>query len=166
MAASVDTIRAGIQPLVEAAGAELEDLQIQQAGRREIVRVVLDRDGGVDLDLVAELSRQISTALELPALSDQFQDTYVLEVSSPGVDRPLTLAKHWRRSVDRLVEVELKDGSTLVGRVRAAADDEITLDVIEGKGTVTRVLPVAELVQGRVQVEFNRVTEEGAEDGH
>jgi len=166
MAASVEVIRAGILPLVEAAGAELEELQIQQAGRREIVRVVLDRDGGVDLDLVAEVSRQISTELEQPSLSEQFSGTYVLEVSSPGVDRPLTLAKHWRRSVDRLVEVHLKDGSAVVGRLLVATDDEITVDVVEHRETTTRVIPLVEVARGLVQVEFNRTTPEGAEDGH
>ncbi len=166
MAASVKAIRAGIEPLVSAAGVDLEDLQIQQAGRREIVRVVIDRDGGVDIDLIAEMSRQISEALEVEQLNSEFAGTYVLEVSSPGIDRPLTEVKHWRRAHDRLVEAQLRDGSTVLGRITAVSDEDITLEVAEGKATTSKTLPLSAVELGRVQVEFNRTTTEGSEDGH
>ncbi len=166
MAASVGTIRAGIEPLVIAAGADLEDLQIQQAGRREIVRVFVDRDGGIDLDLVSELSRSISVLLDEEPLSSQFAGTFVLEVSSPGVDRPLTEPKHWRRAMDRLVEVELRDGTTVLGRITDVEGDVLSLEVTEGKSSISKSIPLSLVELGRVQVEFNRTTTEGAEDGH
>jgi len=166
MAASVERIRAGIEPLVAAVGVDLEDLQIQQAGRREIVRVVIDCDGGVSIDLVAELSRQVSQALEEEPLNSLFAGTYVLEVSSPGVDRPLTELKHWRRAIDRLVEVQMRDGSVVLGRVAAVTENEVTLEVAEGKASARQSIPLSLVELGRVQVEFNRTTTEGAEDGH
>ena len=166
MAASVETIRAGIEPVVIAAGVDLEDLQIQSAGRREIVRVFVDRDGGVDLDTVSELSRSISTLLDDEPLNSQFAGTFVLEVSSPGVDRPLTETKHWRRAFDRLVEVQLRDGSQVTGRITEVEGDVLTLDVTEGRTTVTKSIPLSLVELGRVQVEFNRTTIEGVEDGH
>ncbi len=166
MAASVESIRAGLEPLIFAAGLDFEELQIQQAGRREIVRVVVDCDGGVSIDQVAELSRQISEALEVEPLSNEFAGTYVLEVSSPGIDRPLTEGKHWRRANDRLVEVQLRDGSKVLGRITAVSDAELTLEVAEGKTTVSQSIPLSLVELGRVQIEFNRTTTEGAEDGH
>ena len=166
MAASVESIRAGIEPLVIAAGVDLEDLQIQQAGRREIVRVVVDCDGGVNLDLVADLSQQVSAALESEPLNSQFAGTYVLEVTSPGVDRPLTELKHWRRALERLVEVQLQDGSVVTGRLTEVDDDVVTLEVVEGKTSVSKSIPLSLVELGRVQVEFNRTATEGVEDGH
>ncbi len=166
MAASVESVRAGIEPLVTAVGVDLEDLQIQQAGRREIVRVVVDRDGGIDLDLVSEISRQVSAVLETEPLNSQFAGTYVLEVTSPGIDRPLTELKHWRRSVDRLVEVQLCDGTVVLGRITEVDGEVLTLDVVDGKTTVSTPIPLSLVELGRVQIEFNRTATEGAEDGH
>lgn len=160
MAASVETIRKAIEPVVNAAGADLEELQIQQAGRREIVRVVVDRDGGIDLNLVSDISREISAALDSEPLNSEFAGTFVLEVTSPGVDRPLTLLKHWRRAVDRLVEVDLADGTTFIGRVTSANDDVVVFEVTQGKTQEERVIAVADLKRGKVQIEFNRVAAE------
>lgn len=178
MAASAGVIRAGIEPLVIAAGAELDDLQVQAAGRREIVRVVLDRDGGVDLDLVSDVSRAISAALDIEPLSSQFTGTFVLEVTSPGVDRPLTEIRHWRRAVDRLVVATLADGSSVTGRIVEVDADHVVLDIEGGKVPERRTLAHADLQRGLVQVEFNRATaadevpellptdDEGDDDGH
>ena len=166
MTASVETIRAGIEPLVIAAGVDLEDLQIQQAGRREIVRVVVDCDGGVNLDLVAELSQLCSAALEAEPLSSQFAGTYVLEVTSPGVDRPLTEPRHWRRAVGRVVQVQMRDGADISGRLTEVQGDALTIDVLEGKTYVSKSIPLSLVELGRVQVEFNRTATEGVEDGH
>ena len=100
-------LRAVVEPVVGAAGYDLEDLTVSRAGRRSVVRVVVDRDGGIDLDAVADVSRLVSAALD--AAEDRgreiFTGEYQLEVSSPGVDRPLTQPRHWRRNVGRLVKV-------------------------------------------------------------
>lgn len=147
---SAQRVRATLDPVVTAAGYDLEDVAVSAAGRRSVVRVVVDRDGGVDLDAVADVTRVVSAALDA---TDVLGDApYTLEVSSPGVDRPLTAARHWRRAVGRLVRVSLAAGESLCARVVSADDDAVTFDV---DGTPRRV-PLGELGAGRVQVEFHR----------
>lgn len=115
------------------------------AGRRSVVRVVVDRDGGVDLDAVAEVSRAVSVALDdTDALGEA---PYVLEVTSPGVDRPLTEPRHWRRNIGRLVSA-----GDRTGRIREVTDDGV---VIEDKGDV-ETISFGELPEGRIVVEFKR----------
>ena len=143
-----------LAPVVTGAGYDLEDLTVSAAGKRSVVRVLVDKDGGVTLDDVADVSRVLSDALDAADEQDPslLGPSYVLEVSSPGVDRPLTEPRHWRRSATRLVTATLRDGGTVDGRVLRADDDAVVLDVA---GT-ERVLPYAELVKGAVQVEFSR----------
>jgi ribosome maturation factor RimP len=146
-----------IEPAVTAAGYDLEEVAVSPAGRRKVVRVVVDADGGVSLDDVAELSRAVSGVL------DEHDDLlgaapYVLEVSSPGVDRPLTEPRHWRRAVGRLVEVPLA-GRTVRARVVDADDAGVELDTGSGRGRHS----YPELGRGRVQVEFDRAGLEGEE---
>jgi ribosome maturation factor RimP len=146
-----------LAPVVESAGYDLEDLTVRVVGRRTMVRVIVDADDGVDLDGVALLSRAVSDVLDdNPALVN---GPYVLEVTSPGVDRPLTEHRHWRRAAGRLVHVAV-DGAPQVARVIAADDDGVHLD-IDG---VRRQVPWAGLARGRVQVEFNRPSD-AARDG-
>ena len=151
MAASAARLRELVAPEVAAVGYDLEDLSVAAAGRRSVVRVVVDKDGGVTLDDVADVSRIVSDALDAADEQDPtlLGTSYVLEVSSPGVDRPLTEPRHWRRNVGRLVRAALRDGGTAEGRVTAADDDAVTLDG-------TRKLPYAEGARGSVQVELNR----------
>ena len=100
-------LRAVVEPVVGAAGYDLEDLTVSRAGRRYVVRVVVDGDGGLDLDAVADVSRAVSAALDAAEETggEIVAGEYQLEVSSPGVDRPLTLPRHWRRNIGRLVKV-------------------------------------------------------------
>ena len=153
MAASGDTLKAGlIGPLAEL-GVDVETIDVQKAGRRHVVRIVVDRDGGVDLDLVAAVSRRASEVLDVPPLSDALPGPFVLEVTSPGVDRPLTEARHWRRAVTRLVEVTTDDGATVVGRVMSVpSDDEVVLTTEAGD----TVISLSRVQRAVVQVEFNR----------
>ena len=148
-----------LEPVVSGAGYDLEDLTVSAAGKRSVVRVLVDKDGGITLDDVADVSRLVSDALDAADEQDPtlLGTSYVLEVSSPGVDRPLTAPRHWRRNVGRLVRIALRDGRTAQGRVSAADDDAVTLDG-------TRVLPYAEVARGSVQVEFNRKDETGPHD--
>ena len=147
MAAAVsrDRVRAVLAPVVSAAGFDLEDVAVTAAGRRHVVKVVVDRDGGLDLDAVAEVSRVVSAALDDSDATGE--SPYTLEVTSPGIDRPLTEPRHWRRATGRLV----KAGS-LTGRVLDADDDHVRLDVGDGEA---RNLTYAELGAGKVQVEFS-----------
>jgi ribosome maturation factor RimP len=148
------SVLALLEPVVRDAGYDLEDVTVSAAGKRSVVRVLVDKDGGITLDDVADVSRRVSEALDVADEQDPtlLGTSYVLEVSSPGVDRPLTAPRHWRRNVGRLVRIALRDGRTAQGRVSAADDDAVTLDG-------TRVLPYAEVARGSVQVEFNRTTD-------
>jgi ribosome maturation factor RimP len=139
-----------LAPVVAAAGYDLEDVTVSTAGRRSLVRVIVDADGGVDLDGVAEVSRAVSDALDD---GNAFAGPFVLEVTSPGVDRPLTEPRHWRRAEGRLVTVPVGEQS-LTGRIAATSDSGVVLDV-NGQ---QRDVPWKELGAGRVQVEFNRKT--------
>lgn len=154
MTASAAQLTELLAPLVEAAGSDLENVDVSKAGKRSVVRVVVDRDGGVSMDDVADVSRVVSEALDV--LDEQDPGalglSYVLEVTSPGVDRPLTAPRHWRRNVGRLVTVAFRQGANVTGRVTAADDDSITLDV-EGE---QRIVPMVDVVRGTVQVEFSR----------
>jgi ribosome maturation factor RimP len=143
-------VRAVIEPVVSGAGYDLEDVSLSRAGRRHVVRVLVDADGGINLDDVAVVSREISVALDEAEESggEVLAGEYQLEVGSPGVDRPLTLPRHWRRNVTRLVAV-----NGVTGRVTAADDEGIVLDV-DGR---PRELTYAELGPGKVQIEFKRM---------
>ncbi|RKS77392.1 ribosome maturation factor RimP [Motilibacter peucedani] len=149
-AASREALLDLLGPVVQGAGCDLEDLEITPAGKRRLVRVVVDRDGGVPLDVVAQVSTAVSEALDA---DEPFGDApYVLEVSSPGVSRPLTQPRHWRRNVGRLVEVVVADGASVVGRITSADDAAVVLDI----AGASRTVPIAQLGAGRVQVEFSR----------
>ena len=148
---SREDVRRVADPVVRAAGLDLEDVGISPAGRRSVVRVVVDGDAGVDLDVVAEVSRSVSAALDE---ADVFgTQPYVLEVTSPGVDRPLTAPRHWRRALRRLVAVELVDGQTLTGRLVETDSASARVDV---DGTVHEI-ELGQVRNARVQVEFGRV---------
>ena len=133
-----------------ALGLDLEGIDLAAAGRRRVLRVAVDRDGGVTLDDVAAATKEISRLLdESDVMGEQ---PYVLEVSSPGTDRPLTLPRHWRRNTGRLVAVTTKDGVGRTGRVVEAGEDRVVVE-LDGDRVA---LPLAEIAKARVQVEFNR----------
>ncbi|MGY1700140.1 ribosome maturation factor RimP [Geodermatophilus sp. SYSU D00766] len=156
-----------IEPVVTAAGYDLEELVVTPAGRRSVVRVVVDRDEGVSLDDVAEVSRAVSAVLDRED-GELGRAPYVLEVTSPGVDRPLTEPRHWRRNTGRLVAVTVGPAGAaeqVTGRVTAVDDAGVTLAVekpgkpgAKRKPPTPRQVPWAQLGAGRVQVEFGRPT--------
>ena len=151
-----------IGPVIAAAGLDLESVRVSAAGRRRLLRVVVDSDRGVSLDDAAAISRKLSAALDAAPVMGDFP--YTLEVSSPGVDRPLTDPRHWRRAVGRLVQVTAADAGPISGRVLAADADGVTLDVAGDH----RRFGYAALGAGAIQVEFGHPqTELGATgDGH
>src|SRR5690349_508265 len=151
-----------IGPVIAAADMDLESVRVSAAGRRRLLRVVVDSDRGVSLDDAAAISRKLSAALDAAPVMGDFP--YTLEVSSPGVDRPLTDPRHWRRAVGRLVQVTAADAGPISGRVLAADADGVTLDVAGDH----RRFGYAALGAGAVQVEFGHPqTELGATgDGH
>jgi ribosome maturation factor RimP len=139
-----------IGPVVAAAGMDLESVRASVAGRRRLLRVVVDSDHGVSLDDAAEVSRDVSAALDATDVMGDMP--YTLEVSSPGVDRPLTEPRHWRRAARRLVRVKTGAG-TVQGRVLAADAAGVTLDI---DGAEHR-FGYEDLGAGAVQVEFGRL---------
>jgi ribosome maturation factor RimP len=157
-----DRITDVIGPVIADAGMDLESVRVSAAGRRRLLRVVVDSDRGVSLDDAAAISRKLSAALDATPVMGDF--AYTLEVSSPGVDRPLTDPRHWRRAMGRLVEVTAADAGPISGRVLAADADGVTLDVAGDR----RRFGYAALGAGAVQVEFGHPqTELGATgDGH
>ncbi|MFI7424641.1 ribosome maturation factor RimP [Nonomuraea sp. NPDC049684] len=148
-----------LEPVVGAEGLDLEDVTVTQAGKRRLLRVIVDRDGGVSLDDIADVSQAVSTALDEDDVMGQA--AYTLEVSSPGVDRPLTEPRHWRRAAKRLVKAEMRDGTVVEGRVTAADESGVDLDVA---GSARR-LDYQDLTRGRVQVEFRRIDDTDDVDG-
>ena len=162
---AVAEVRRVLEPVIEAAGYDLEDVIVTPAGRRNLLRVVVDADGGVGLDDIAKVSRAVSAALDD---SDAMgTGPYVLEVTSPGVDRPLTEPRHWRRATGRLVRAPLTGGGQIEGRVVSADDETVVIDTATATDTDTatdgaapapglRRVGLGELGRGRVLVEFRR----------
>ena len=147
---SVDGVRAIAAAAVGSAGLVLESVAITPAGRRRVLRVVVDlpddASGGVPMESVAAASQAVSAALDdSPVMGGS---PYVLEVSSPGVDRPLTEPRHWRRARGRLVKVTLGDGRVLSGRLESSDDDGVVIDGVP--------VPWELLGAGRVEIEFSR----------
>lgn len=146
-----------LEPAVRAEGLALDGVTVTPAGRRRVVRVTVDlpedQTGSLDLDRVADASRAVSAVLD--DAEPLGQTPYVLEVSTPGVDRPLTEPRHWRRARTRLVTVPVtRDGVTspLTGRVGEVGDGGVRL-LVDGESVD---VPWADLGTGRVQVEFSR----------
>lgn len=147
-------IAAQLEPVVaeavQAAGFDLEELDVQQAGRRRLVRVVVDADDGVGLDDISEISRALSARLD--ECEHILAGSYTLEVTSPGADRPLTRPRHWRRARNRLVSARLTDGTELKARVGEADEDGVA--VLAG-GAVRR-LAYGGVERAVVEVEFQQ----------
>ncbi|MFT4189250.1 MAG: ribosome maturation factor RimP [Aeromicrobium sp.] len=149
-----DRIDAVVREIVEEGhGLDLDDLTLG-GGKRRLLRIVVDADGGVGSDDLGSLSREISQALDVdPAAQKALgQGPYTLEVTSRGVDRPLTLPRHWRRNIGRLVAVAGVDERKTTGRIAAADDDIVTLEV-DGE---EHALPLADIATAFVRVELNR----------
>lgn len=153
--AARETLLQLLAPVVRECGADLEDVQVTPAGKRRLVRVVVDADGGIGLDDVALVSQRVSAVLDESADADRALGgaPYVLEVSSPGVDRPLTEPRHWRRARGRLVTATLREGGEVTGRVLRVDDEHVVLAVGDAG---ERELALEELAKARVQVEFSR----------
>jgi ribosome maturation factor RimP len=135
---------------IEALGLDLEAVDLSKAGKRSVLRVAVDKDGGVDLDDIAAATAEVSRLLDESDVMGG--GSYTLEVSSPGVDRPLTLPRHWRRNASRLVKVTLVGGDEVTGRIVAADDDGADLDV---DGDRSRI-GFDDVSKARIQIEFKR----------
>lgn len=151
-----ERLRELLEPLVVTTGLDLEEIKVTAAGKRRQLLVVVDSDNGMQLDAVAQLSRDISQALDA---SDAMGDTeYVLEVTSPGTDRPLTEPRHFRRNAGRLVKLQLKERGELIARILTVDDTGLDLEVpgVKGRKPKPSRADFAEIEKARVEVEFNR----------
>lgn len=137
-----------VEPIVGAAGADVEFVTLRRAGRRTVVVIAVDADGGISLDEVAAFSTEISAALD--AADVMGESPYTLEVTSPGVHRPLTLPRHWRRAATRLVRVQMTDGTTFEGRIADNDESRVRLD----DGGSLREIELSDIDKAVVQVEF------------
>jgi ribosome maturation factor RimP len=148
---------------VTALGLDLEAVELSpsgsgQSGKRRLLRIAVDADGGVPIDSITAATRELSKALDTTdAMGSQ---PYTLEVTSRGVDRPLTLPRHWRRNVGRLVVADLADGSRVKGRISTADDDGADLAV---DGTPRR-LPFANVATARIEAELTKPKSDPRED--
>lgn len=157
-----------LTPVVASLDLVVEDVSVIPAGKRRVVRVLVDRDvagidpqdvtstvAPLDLDEIADATRVVSERLdEVDLMGEQ---AYVLEVSSPGTDRALTLPRHFRRNVGRLVRLVTTDGETVTGRLLEARPTSLSLRVDEGKGhTRTREVAHDTIAKAHVEIEFNR----------
>lgn len=151
-----EKLRGLVEPLVSAEQLDLEEIEMSRAGRRRVLRIIVDSEEGVELDACADLSRAISAKLdETDAMGEE---EYVLEVSSPGADRPLTEHRHYVRATGRLARLTLNEGGELVARILAVDEEGLDLEVpgVKGRKPTSRRIAFDEIAKARVELEFNR----------
>ena len=151
--ATRDRIEAELVDPLKELGFDVEAVEVTPAGKRRVLRVAVDKDGGVTLDDVADATREVSRIHDESDVMGEMP--YTLEVTSRGVDRPLTLPRHWRRNEDRLVKATLNDGSTVTGRILGSSEESVTLD----EDGTKREVAYADVAKALVQIEFNRKSE-------
>ncbi len=144
-----DRLAALLEEPVSRLGLDLEAVEVTSAGKRRMLRVAVDKDGGVTMDDVADATRAVSALLDDSDVMGT--QPYTLEVSSRGVDRPLTLPRHWRRNAGRKVAVTCVDDSSLEGRIGESDDEAVTL-VVDGD---EHRLAYADVRKAKIQIEFN-----------
>ena len=137
-----------LEPIASNMGLDLEDVEIKSAGKHSIIQVSIDKDGGINLDEIAQISNQISEALDAKEVLGE--KPYTLEVGSPGIDRALTLPRHWRRNNGRLVKINFGSNSE-IGRIIESDEEKVSLEV-KGK---TRSIDFDKIDKAFIQVEFN-----------
>lgn len=135
-----------LDPLVSKAGLVLEEVQVQIPGKHRFVTIIVDSETGLNLDQVTEASRAIGEVMDGARFMGE--TPYTLEVTSPGVDRPLTAPRHWRKNVDRLVKVSKHDGEVFKARIISADEDHATLD--------NGPIDYADVKRAIIEVEFNK----------
>jgi len=155
--ATVAELTTHLSPVVSALGYEVDDIILTTAGRRRVLEVVIDADTPVDLNAIADSSRAISAYLDESTVMGEMP--YLLEVSSRGVDRPLSKPVHWRRNIGRLVEVK-GDAHNLTGRITSFVDPIATIEV-DGK---PREVDVTKISKAVIQVEFKKLDESEQDD--
>jgi len=142
-----EDISDAVTPALSALGFYLEDVTITSAGRRSMLTVIVDGDTHLSLDQVTSATKAIGEIVE--SIQSLGETPFTLEVTSPGLDRPLTKPRHWRKNIDRLVKVVLLDGKEIKGRIKAASENTATVDESE--------INFADIKRANLEVEFKQV---------
>ena len=142
-----EQVAAVITPAIQALGFYVEDISITSAGRRSMLTVIVDGDTHLSLDQVTVATKAISEIVEnLPTLGN---NPFTLEVTSPGLDRPLTKPRHWRKNKDRLIKIVLNDGKEILGRIKDSTEADVTVDEQNVK--------FADIKRATLEIEFKQV---------
>jgi len=149
-----DQVSELITPALQQAGYYLEDVNIVSPGQHRIVTVIVDGESGLNLDQVTVASKLVSELLD--AATFMGETPFTLEVTSPGIDRPLTLPRHFTKNVDRLLKVTKSDGITVTGRILSNTESDVTLSVTEKKDVKEVVVALSDIKRATVEIEFNR----------
>jgi ribosome maturation factor RimP len=156
--ATMERIEAEIVGPLAELGLDVEAVELTPAGKRRVLRIAVDQDGGVTLDDIAIATKKVDSVLDASDVMGEM--AYLLEVTSRGVDTPLTLPRHWRRNADRLVKVTLVEGGEVTGRIGESDEDKVCLEVDGDE----RELAYADIAKARVQIEFNRRRDDKEDD--
>ncbi|MEY4497736.1 MAG: hypothetical protein RLZZ364_1041 [Actinomycetota bacterium] len=152
-----DQISELITPALQQAGYFLEDVNLVTPGNHRIVTVIVDGETSLNLDQVTVASKLVSELMdEAPFMGET---PFTLEVTSPGIDRPLTLPRHFAKNISRLLKVTKTDGVVVTGRITSNNDDSVTLSVVEKRESKEVVVALAEIKRAVVEIEFNRKDE-------
>ena len=149
-----DQISELVTPAVSDQGFYLEDVHVATPGSHRIVTCIVDGDASLNLDQVTTVSRVISELLDEAAFMGE--TPFTLEVTSPGVDRPLTQPRHFAKNIDRLLKIVKLDGSEVTGRILSNTDHDVTLTVTVKKETLEQTVSLNEIKRAVVEIEFNR----------
>ena len=142
-----EDISDAVTPALLALGFYLEDVTITSAGRRSMLTIIVDGDTHLSLDQVTSATKAIGEIVE--SIQSLGETPFTLEVTSPGLDRPLTKPRHWRKNIDRLVKIVLLDGKEIIGRIKAASEVSATVDESEIK--------FSDIKRASLEVEFKQV---------
>ena len=149
-----DQISEHITPALHKAGYFLEDVNLVSPGQHRIVTVIVDGESALNLDQVTVASKLVSELLDEATFMGE--TPFTLEVTSPGIDRPLTLPRHFAKNVDRLLKVTKTDGVVITGRILSNTDSDVTLSVTEKKDVKEVVISFGDIKRAQVEIEFNR----------
>lgn len=152
-----DQISELITPVLQQAGYFLEDVNVVSPGNHRIVTVIVDGESALNLDQVTVASKLVSELMDEAAFMGE--TPFTLEVTSPGIDRPLTLPRHFAKNVTRLLKITKNDGEVVNGRITTNTEFDVTLAILEKKTTSEVTVLLADIKRAVVEIEFNRKDE-------
>jgi ribosome maturation factor RimP len=152
-----DQITELISPALQQAGYFLEEVNLVTPGQHRIVTVIVDGESALNLDQVTVASKLVSELMDEATFMGE--TPFTLEVTSPGIDRPLTLPRHFSKNVTRLLKITKTDGVVVTGRITSNTDSDVTLAVAEKKESKEVVVALADIKRAVVEIEFNRKDE-------